>query len=300
MGEFDLIIIGAGIAGLTSAIYARRAGLNVLIIECDIIGGKLNDISLIDNYTGFTEIGGLDLATRIFSQARKVGILCINEKVSKIESKNRYKIIETGGNTYISKSIIIATGSRNKQLECEGANLDGVSYCAICDGTLFSGDDVIVIGSGNTAAMSANYLSNIVNKLTMVVRGPRLKCDDIYSCSIKNTTNIEIIYNSQIKRIKGNKKVEYLELEDGREIKASGVFVNIGQVPNKPLMDDLETDEKGYIVCNENMETNIDGIFAVGDCRSKSLRQLITSASDGAIAACNSVKYCSQQVTKNL
>jgi thioredoxin reductase (NADPH) len=295
---YDIIIIGAGPAGLTASIYARRALKSVLVMEKANYGGQIVNSSNIENYPGEKSISGVDFANKLYEQAKALGIEFVTQKVIDIKNSNEYKEVITSNNTYKCKSVIIATGSLNRKLDLDNEDKfigKGVSYCATCDGTLFRGKDVAVVGGGNTALEDALYLSNLCNKVYLIHRRDSFRGDESTLEKLKNRDNIEILCNSVITKIMGNNVIESIELNNEKEINVSGLFIAIGRVPNNNFPSiSLDLDENGYILSSEDCHTNIEGIFVAGDNRHKDLRQLVTATSDGAIAATEAIKYLSE------
>lgn len=293
---FDLIIIGAGPAGLSAALQALRAGLNVLIVEKESTGGTINYTDTINNYLGFPQITGFDLSNKMMDHISELGAKVIFGEATKAFLKDEIKkvIVEVGLHfqEFISNSVIIATGLIHKKLECNGSNLLGVSYCALCDGILHQGENVAVVGGGNSAAESALYLSNLCDDVSLIVRKPVLSCDPIYEKQIKQKNNINVFLNHEIKEIKGNKQVEEIEFKGGKEsLNVTGVFINIGQEPRANIFEGVGIDEKGYFISDEKMQTNLEGVFVAGDCVAKELRQIVTAVSDGAFASYSAIKF---------
>lgn len=297
--DFDVVVIGAGVAGMTAAIYLKRSGINCCLLEREIPGGQINKASLVKNYPGFLEISGPDLSNNIFNQVTELEIPYKYGNVLKIELKEDYKIVKTDLEEITAKNIIIATGRKNRKLDIPGEDKligKGVSYCALCDANFFKGKDVVVIGGANSALEESIYLSNICNKVTILHRRDVLTADSIFIEQIKNIDNIEIRYNCQAKKL--NEEDDRLASitisnEEGaeEEIPAKGCFIYIGQVPaSESFKDVLEFDDNGYIKVDEHNKTNIDGIYAAGDIIKKDAYQLLTAMNDGVIAAVNCIK----------
>lgn len=293
----DVAIIGAGAAGMTAALYALRAGLKVLIIEKEIYGGQFSIADNIENYPGIENISGLDLSQKIYEQVKKLGCEFLFQEVKEAKLRGKIKTLKTQDRVIECKSIIIASGLTRRKLNCIGENEflgRGVSYCATCDGSFFKGKNVMVVGSGNTALQYVLYLSKICNKVFLVIRKERIKAEKYLADAAKEQKNVEILYNCSIKEIKGeNGKVDKVIFNDNMgEKNVSGIFIAVGYEANNDIYkDQINLDEKGYIISNEDCETNIDGVYAAGDCREKRLRQIITAASDGAIAGTGVINY---------
>ena len=288
---YDIIIIGAGPAGMTAAIYAARANKKVLVLEALSYGGEILNTLKIENYPVEENISGFDFATKLYNQVIKLGV---EVKLEKVLSINENKEVKTNENTYISKSIIIATGLNNRKLNLpleEELIGKGISYCATCDGAFFKGKDVAVVGGGNTALEDALYLSDICNKVYLIHRRNEFRADSITIDKVLNKDNIIVMYDSIITKINGSNYLESIEVNN-ELLKVDGLFIAIGKIPNLDYLNGLiETNEDGYIKSNELCHTNIDGIFVAGDIREKTLRQLVTATSDGAIAATEAIKY---------
>ena len=296
---YDIIIIGAGPAGLTSAIYARRASKKVLVLEAKNYGGQIINTLDIENYPAAAHISGFDFATNLYNQAKNLGAEIIFEKVVEINDNDKEKEVITVNNKYETKSVIIATGSENRKLGLDNENEligKGISYCATCDGAFYKNKNVAVVGGGNTALEDALYLSDIANKVYLIHRRDEFRGEESTVTRLNEKENIEFIYNSNVTKLNANEKLESIEVtnKDGsiENIVVDGLFVAIGRIPeNENFSKLINTDNAGYIIAGENCNTNIPGIFVAGDNRVKELRQLVTATSDGAIAATEAVKY---------
>ncbi len=286
---YDVIIIGMGIGGITAGIYGKRAGLNVLMFEKSAPGGMLQKIDKIQNYPGFSEISGPDLALNLFNQVKKVGVPFKFEEVIDVEITEEYKKVITKNGTYEAKNIIVATGRTPKYLGLDNEKDylgRGLSTCASCDGNFYKGEDVAVVGSGNSALQESLYLANIVNKVYLLHRGVNFKGDDALVERVRNTKNIEIVDGVNIKKINEVEgKIESVTLDNEKTINVKGVFIYIGYKPDTEMFKKLDiTNINGDIIVSENFETEIDGLYAIGDCAKKDVYQLVTAASDGCIA----------------
>lgn len=286
---YDVIIIGMGIGGITAGIYGKRAGLNVLMFEKSAPGGMLQKIDKIQNYPGFSEISGPDLALNLFNQVKKVGIPFKFEEVIDVEITEEYKKVITKNGTYEAKNVIVATGRTPKYLGLDNEKDylgRGLSTCASCDGNFYKGEDVAVVGSGNSALQESLYLANIVNKVYLLHRGVNFKGDDALVERVRNTQNIEIVDGVNIKKINEVEgKIESVTLDNEKTINVKGVFIYIGYKPDTEMFKKLDiTNINGDIIVSENFETEIDGLYAIGDCAKKGVYQLVTAASDGCIA----------------
>lgn len=292
---YDLIIIGAGPAGLTSALYALRANKKVLILEEKSYGGQIINATKIENYPALPNISGFNFAKALYNQVKELGANITREKVQEI---NEDKKVITNKNTYSAKAIIIATGSENKKLGLKDeANYigKGISYCATCDGNFYKKKIVAVVGGGNTALTDAIYLSDISSKVYIIHRRDKFRGEDKYLSELKNKTNVEFILNSNVININGKDIIESIDIKDNNNnittLEIDGLFIAIGQTPkNEMFKNIIEIDELGYIKSNDGVHTNVNGIYVAGDIRVKELRQLVTAVSDGAIAATTAIK----------
>jgi thioredoxin reductase (NADPH) len=297
----ELIIIGAGIAGMAAAIYAKRSGLDFFLFEDKAPGGQLLLMENIDNYIGLgLGIKGKALAGNLERTLSDLEINIQKERAVKLEIKKQGLVLTTKESSYSTKSVIIATGASFKKLGIQGEENflgKGVSYCAVCDGFFFKGKEVAVVGGGNTAVEEALYLSEIAKKVTLIHRRDKLRALDCLQKDLFAKKNIEVRFNSRISQIKGSGLVEELVLEDtktGKEksLTVQGLFVAIGIKPNSGTFKDIiSLDEAGFILTNDELAASVSGIWAAGDCRNRLLKQLITAASEGAIAAMSVYKY---------
>ncbi len=295
---YDIIIVGAGTAGLTSALYASRASKKVLVLEAKNYGGQIINTLDIENYPVEEHISGFDFATKLYNQAKNLGADIKYEKVIDIKNSDIKEVI-TSKNTYKAKAIILATGSVNRKLNLSNEDKligKGISYCATCDGGFYKNKIVAVVGGGNTALEDALYLSDIAKKVYLIHRRDEFRGDSVTLSKLKEKDNIIFIYNSNITKLNGKEHLDSIEItnKEGNvdTIKLDGLFVAIGRIPeNKIFSKIINLDNNGYIIASENCHTNIDGIFVAGDNRTKELRQLVTATSDGANSATEAVKY---------
>ncbi len=298
---YDLIIIGSGPAGLSAAIYASRARLNAIVIEQNYIsGGQIVDTYEIDNYPGIPGISGMDLAQKMQDHAQKLGVNIVNGNVTALELQGDVKKVITDEETYEAKAIIIASGATHSQLgapgEIELAGR-GVSYCATCDGAFYRGKDVVVVGGGDVAVEDAIFLARGCSKVYVVHRRDELRAAKVLQESLLSLPNVEMVWNSNVTSINGDNKVASVTVAsklDGSEriLPVSGAFIAVGIVPRDEFVrDGLALDEKGYIIADETGRTNIPGVFAAGDVRTKQLRQVTTAVADGANAVTSVEKY---------
>ncbi len=288
---YDAIVIGGGPAGLTSAIYLRRANKSVLVLEANVCGGQIVNAKDIENYPGYEHISGFDFSDNLRKQVLNLGAEIKYETVLKVDENKK---VYTANNIYEAKSVIIAIGSKNRKLKIDNEDKftgRGISYCATCDGNFYKNKDVAVIGSGNTALDDILYLSDIANHVYGIVRGDSYKGELQELDEIKNKDNVTLMFNSVVTELIGNDNLEKIKINGEKEINISGVFVAIGQEPNNMMFKNVvDLDEKGYIITTEEVKTKTKGIYVAGDARVKMLRQLTTATSDGALAATYAIK----------
>lgn len=297
----DVLIIGGGVAGLTAGIYASRAGLDVLLFEKMFAGGQIATTYSVENYPGFDEpISGPELAFKIENQARKLGLEILYDEVIKLNLVEKVKRVYTEQKEYAAKTVILAMGAQPKTLGL--LNEDkfrgrGVSYCATCDGAFYKNKTVAVIGGGDTAAEDAIFLSQYVNKVYLVHRRNELRAYKLLQKKVLENPKIEILWNTVVKEILGTTEFSGLILSDinskvSKTLAVDGIFVAIGIQPNSSLVtDSLSLDESGFVFADECMKTNLPGVFVAGDLRKKPMWQIITAASDGAIATLAAQRY---------
>ena len=284
--NYDVIIIGSGIAGMTAAIYLKRGGLNPLIIEENAPGGQLNKITSIENYPGFIKTDGPTLAAEIFNQVRNLDIEYLFDKVVEVELNEEKKKVVTGGTALFCKYLIIATGRLSKKLFNNDDRYigKGISYCALCDGNLYKNKNVAVVGGANSALEEALYLSEICNNVSLIIRGEKLKGEEELINKVLEKNNINCMYNSNVSEynIENNKLVS-ITLDNNKVIDTDGLFISIGSVPSADIFN--VDKEKGFIIVNEKCMTNIENVYACGDVIKKEVYQLTTAASEGTIVA---------------
>lgn len=298
---YDLIIIGAGPAGLSAAIYASRARLNAIVIEQNYVnGGQIIDTYEIDNYPGLPGLSGMDLAMKMAEHAEKLGVETVNAFVQSLNLNGPVKKVITDEGTYEAKAVIIASGATHSKLGAQGENQYagmGVSYCATCDGAFYRGKDVLVVGGGDVAVEDAIFLARGCNKVYVVHRRDELRAAKVLQESLLSLPNVEMVWNSNLKSITGGMKVENATVvnkldQTERTIPVSGVFIAVGITPRSEFArNHVDMDEKGYIVANETGATSVPGVFAAGDVRTKQLRQVVTAVADGANAVTSVEKY---------
>lgn len=298
---YDILIVGSGPAGMTAAIYGARANLKVAIIEKSAPGGAMVNTSKIENYPGYTNTDGAELSMNMFTQIMNLGVDYHGYDVLDIKKENDIFKVITNGETLVSKTIIIATGTSRKKLNVKNEDRfsgHGISWCAICDGNFYRDKVVMVVGGGNSALEEAVYLATVAKKVYVVHRHNEFTADSIIVKEIKEKENVTFILDTIVKEFVGNEKLEkaiLVNIETGKEeyVEVDGCFEYIGQEPASKLVEGLEVvDEDGYIVVNQNFETKVNGLFAAGDIIKKEVRQIVTAVNDGAIAALNASRYC--------
>lgn len=305
--ELDIIIIGAGPAGLTAAIYASRAKLKVLVLENATIGGQVRSSYTVENYPGFDIIEGNELADRMENQATKLGAKIDEfDSIISVDLTDEKKLIETETYLYNAKAVIIATGASPKKLPIKEEGIysgKGIHYCAVCDGAMYEGKTIGVIGGGNSALEEALFLSKF-GKVKIIRRYDYFNGEKITLEEVQSNKNIEILWNEDIKEIKGDNKVEIAIIENTKtkevkELNLDAVFVYIGSEPKTELIkNQITLNKQGYVITDENMKTNVKGVFAIGDVREKTFRQITTAVSDGTIAALMAEKYINEKGRK--
>ena len=286
---YDIIIIGAGPSGMSAALYALRANKKVLLLEKECFGGQIINASNIENYPALPNVSGYDFATNLYNQIKSLGVILKYEEVLEVTDK---KEVITIKDTYKGKNIIIATGLKKRKLNLENEDKllgSGISYCATCDGNFYKNKNVAVVGGGNTALEDALYLSNIASKVYLIHRRDNFRGEKKLISEVKEKNNIELILNSNITKIIGEDNLNSIEITDNRnnisKLEIDGLFIAIGNIPdNNRFKNIIDLDENGYIIANANLKTKTDNIYVAGDTRVKTLRQLVTATSDGAIA----------------
>lgn len=300
---YDIIIIGAGPAGMTAAIYARRAARSVMVLEALACGGQIINTPDIENYPAEEHISGFDFSEKLHNQAKNLGAEFIFEKAVGIETDGNIKKVVTAKNTYEAKAVIIATGSENRKLGLDEEDRlvgRGISYCATCDGNFYRNKTVAVVGGGNTALEDALYLADLAAKVYLIHRRDSFRGEATTATKLMERPNVEIVYNSNVTRLIAEKRLTAIEVTnnvDGsiRTIELNGLFVAVGRIPENQNFASLVTlDDAGYVMAGEDCHTSAPGIFAAGDNRVKLLRQLVTATADGAMAATEAIKYISE------
>ena len=302
MQQKDIVIIGAGTAGLTAAIYACRSGLSCVVLEEKMYGGQIVNTGEIENYPGMPGVNGFDFANALHQQAEALGAKIQFSPVKAISKSEPWFYVETPDTTWIAKTVIAANGAVHRKLGCEGEEAfqgKGVSYCATCDGAFFKGKDVAVVGGGNTAVEDALYLSKICREVHVIHRRDQFRAQRVSVDQLLSAPNVRIHYQSQVVKIEGEKRAEKIILSspNGEELlPVQGVFIAVGLAPDNKLFAPLcKLDETGYLIAGEDCRTSCAGFFAAGDTRTKPLRQLVTAAADGAVAASLAAAYIANE-----
>ncbi|HZG16519.1 MAG TPA: thioredoxin-disulfide reductase [Candidatus Bathyarchaeia archaeon] len=291
---YDVIIAGAGPAGMTAAVYTSRANMSTLMLERGIPGGQMANTEEIENYPGFGHILGPDLSTKMFEHAQKFGAEYAYGEIKEIVDGDPYKIVRAGDKEYLAKSVIVATGAEHRLLGVPGEKElsgRGVSYCAVCDGAFFRNKELVVVGGGDSAVEEAVFLTRFASKVTIIHRRNEFRAQKILQKRAFENEKIEVIWDTVVKEIRGENVVQSLLLEnvktgEQREFAANGIFIYVGMDPLTESVRGLGiTNEAGYVLTDDNMRTKVKGIFAAGDVREKMLRQVVTATGDGSIAA---------------
>lgn len=298
--EADVVVIGAGPGGLTAALYASRANLKTILLEKGAPGGELINTADVENYPGYSLIGGPELATNMYEGAMRFGAEHVYGDVTHIEIHGNERHIHTSDKVYVASAVVIATGAYNRKLAVEGEERlagQGVSYCAVCDGFFFRNKSLVVVGGGDSAVEEGTYLTNFADKVTIVHRRDELRAQKILQDRAFANDKVDFIWDTVVEEVKGENAVNAVQLRNIKtnevtDFAADGVFVYVGIVPNSAVVADLGvTDEEGWIVTNEKMETSVPGIYAVGDVRKTVLRQIATAVGDGSIAGHMAYQY---------
>ena len=283
----DLIICGGGAAGLTSAVYAARSGLDFVLIDISSsMGSQITQTSDVDNYTGFEKVNGMELVMKFYEHAKALNAPMINDEVQEITKENGIFTVKCAQGEYKSRTVIYCSGASHRELGVKGEREllgRGVGYCAVCDGFFYRNKTVVVVGGGNTAVTDALYLSKICKKVILVHRRDSLRAEKILVERLENADNVEFMFNSEVAEILGEKGADGVLLKSGERLDCDGVFIAVGIVPRSGTVKNLaELHDNRYIVADESGRTSLDGLFAAGDVRTKELRQIITACSDGA------------------
>ncbi len=290
--NYDVLIIGGGPSGLTAGIYAVRAGLSVAIVEKQFAGGQIANTESVENYPALLNVSGFELATKMLEHAEKLGVKIIYDNVVNCKFDNNGKVVELeSGNEINAKTVILCAGATPRKLGLQNEDKfvgRGISYCATCDGAFYKDKIVAVVGGGNTAVSDCLYLAKFAKQVHLIHRRDKLRASKADAEKLINS-GVNIIYNSVVSEIAGDNKISHIKLQNVEnkeinEMQVDGVFVAIGQIPSN-ICPQIARDEYGYILADEDMKTNIDGVFVAGDVRQKKVRQVVTAVSDGAIAA---------------
>ena len=303
----DVVIIGAGMAGLTAALYAARLDLSTLVLENALIGGQISTATQIENYPGIESINGNALATQVMKQAQSFGAVVDEfDEIDRVELDGPIKFIETANYIYDAKAVILATGQHRRKLGLADENRfanRGVHYCEVCDGHVYSGKTIAVAGGGNSAVDAANFLTKYGAKVYLIHRS-ELRADELSQRKLFDNPKIEVLLQTQINKLLGDDRLRQLELVERstgavRQLDVDGLFVNIGVEPNVELFrDQIKLNERGFVIAGEDCRTNLEGVFAAGDVREKEFRQLTTAAADGTVAALQADRYIRSQLQK--
>jgi len=305
MENWELTILGAGAAGLAAGIYGARSGLKTLILEEKMAGGTMADAPLIENYPGFQSINGRELAQKMVAHCRGIGVEIHElEKVVSLDLESNKKIVKTDKTTYEAKSVIFACGTHYRELGVSGEKEfrgRGVSYCGVCDGPLFKNKRVLVVGGGNSAAITALYVAELASEVKLSHRRSVLRAEEALAKALKNKSNVEILWNTEVKEIKGTEVVEKASLfnnktEETKELELDGVFIQVGEAPNSQLAKKagVSVDEKGYITVDMRQHTNIAEVYAAGDVTNHPVKQVGTAVGQGITAALEAYGYIRQ------
>lgn len=283
----DLVIAGGGAAGLTAAVYAARSGLDFVLVDlASSMGSQITQTEDVDNYTGFSKVNGMELVMKFYEHAKVLDAPMVNDEIKCIEKHDDIFTVKCARNEYKAKTVIYCAGATHRELGVNGEKEflgKGVGYCAVCDGFFYRNKTAVVVGGGNTAVTDALYLSKICKKVIVVHRRDSFRADNIIVKKLENAENVEILFNSEVAEILGEKGVNAVLLKDGRKIETDGVFIAVGISPRSEAVKGIaELDKSGYIIAGENGKTSTAGFFAAGDVRTKALRQIITACSDGA------------------
>ena len=297
----DIIIVGAGPAGLSAAIYAQRSGKSSLVLEATTYGGQIINTPDIANYPGLAHVSGVEFATNLFNQAKDLGAEVIFQRVIAVEDRGDIKVVKTSKAEYECRAVILATGAKNRPLGLDNEQSligKGISYCATCDGMFFRGKDVAVNGGGNTALEDALFLSNYCSSVTLIHRREGFRGSEESLARLREKENVRFVLNATVDHlVEEGGRLSAVAVRDKntgetRDLPVTGLFVAIGQTPdNTPFANVASLDEQGYVSAGEDCETGTPGVFTAGDCRTKKVRQLTTAASDGAVAALAACEY---------
>jgi len=302
MESWDLIIIGAGSAGLAAGIYAARSGLKTIILDEKVAGGTTADAPLVENYPGFQNISGFELMQKMVAQCKSTGVLIREfEKVLNLELRDEKKIVKTGKATYEAKAVIIASGSHYREIGVPGEKEflgRGVSYCGICDGPLFKGKRVLIVGGGNSALITALYIAGLASEVKLAHRRGTFRAEEALVKALKEKANVEILWNTEVKEVKGEKLVSEVTIfnrntGETEGLLVDGIFVQVGETPNSQIAKEagVEVDKDGYVMIDIRQRTNIAGVYAAGDVTNHPVKQIGTAVGQGITAALEAYGY---------
>ncbi len=298
--SYDMLVLGAGPAGLTAAIYGSRANLSVLVCEEKLSGGEIAATEQLDNYPGFPEgINGMEFGQRLEQQALRFGAKILSASIESVDLDGEWKKVVTTAGEYFGRTVVVATGTQPRNLGVPGEEKlrgRGISFCATCDGPFFKGKKVAVIGGGDAAVEEALYLTRFAGEVLLVHRRDMLRAVPYLQEKLLSHPNVEVLWDTVVKGFAGEQKLEQITMqnvrdESTREVSVDGAFLYVGRIPNSSFLGGVEKDANGYIITNAEMETSIPGVYAAGDIRRKFLRQVVTAAADGAIAAMVAIRY---------
>lgn len=291
----DLLIIGSGSAGMMAAVYAARAGLDTKLLESTGVGGQILSTNEIDNFPGFVTITGAELAMKMNEQVETCGVETIYDEIVSLSLTADKKVITCNDVTITTKAVIIATGASPRKVGCDGEEKfigGGIHFCALCDGAFYKGKDIVIVGGGNSAVEEALYMSPIAKNITIINIMSKFTAFVSLSDKLNELKNVQIMHNTAINKVLGDKKLEGVVTSRNKTIKCDGVFVAIGRKPNTAFLNGLvELVNGGYIAVSKKLETNIPGVYAAGDVCDKHVRQIVTACADGAIAATHAAEY---------
>ncbi len=295
----DLIIIGGGTAGMTAALYARRAEKTVLLLEKETFGGQISSSPKVENYPGIPSVSGIDFSNALHDQIVSAGALVKRERVTAVTKTDGAFTVTTTQGEYVAKSIIIATGVKKRKLGAKGEDQlagAGVSYCAVCDGAFFKNCDVAVIGGGSSALTSAVYLSAMASKVYLIHRRDTFRGEEAMVAALRQKSNVEFVLSDTVQEFLGEDELTGIKLASGKTLAVEGAFVTVGQVADNEIFRGLvDLDQDGYVVAGEDTMTKTAGVYAAGDCRTKDVRQLATAAADGAVAALKACAFADKR-----
>lgn len=300
---YDILIVGGGTAGLTAAIYARRAGRTVLVLEGTGFGGQIASSPLVENYPGLPAVSGLDFSDALAAQAKGLGAETKFGRVTAARQEGDHFVLTAGKKTYEGKALLLCTGAKHRKLGLDREEElvgRGISYCAVCDGAFFRDKETVVVGGGDSALQSVLFLSQTAAKVTLIHRRGELRAQEAYGKAAREKENVTFLFNSRVTALHGEDALTAVTVEEtggaSRELKVDGLFIEVGQEPDNGAFAELaQLDEAGYFEAGEDCRTKTPGVFVAGDCRAKGLRQLTTAAADGSVAAMAACRWLNEQ-----